>query len=100
MENPVLSLHRAFECPEMCPAEYVVNGGRRSRRDWLRQTSRLALGIPLSLLSASDGLARSAWPIPPPAFPPQNAPPPLSGISSLFSSDPTKYRFTLEEDRF
>jgi hypothetical protein len=100
MENPVLYLHRTFECPEMCPAEHVVNGGRRSRRDWLRQTSRLALGIPLGALPLSGVFAASAWPNSTPALPAQNSALPLSPISSLFSSDPTKYRFTLEEDRF
>jgi len=100
MENPVLSLHRAFDCPEMCPAEHVVNRGRRSRRDWLRETSRLALGIPLGALPLSGVFAASAWPNSAPALPPQNSALPLTPISSLFSSDPTKYRFTLEEDRF
>jgi hypothetical protein len=97
LENPVLSLHRALE---LCPAGYAVNGGKRSRRDWLRQTSRLALGIPLGVLPLSGALAGTPWPDPAPGFSPQNTPPPVSGISSLFSSDPTKYRFTLEEDRF
>src|SRR5580704_16901104 len=102
MENPVLSLHPALELYlEVYPAERVVNGGKRSRRDWLRQTSRLALGIPLSTLPASEILAGSASPPPVPGFPAQTStPPPISPISSLFSSDPTKYRFTLEEDRF
>jgi hypothetical protein len=83
----------------------VVNAGKRSRREWLRQASRFALSLPLGVVAASDALAGSVWPhreagsTALPGFPPQN-PPPVSGISSLFSNDPTKYRFTLEEDRF
>jgi len=119
MENPAESLHRRDErC--VAPAVYEVSGGKRSRRDWLRETSRLALGIPLGALTlaelaamdaeASSSIARAAksWPLPePPYHPPYPGEPypsqsntPVSDISSLFPSDPTKYRFTLEEDRF
>jgi hypothetical protein len=93
-----------------------VSGGKRSRRDWLRETSRLALGIPLGALSlaelaafeeasaASVVRAAKSWPLPGPPYPgepyPAQSNTPVSDISSLFPSDPTKYRFTLEEDRF
>jgi hypothetical protein len=59
LENPVLSLLRALV---VCPAERALSGRKRSRRDWLRQTSRLALGIPLSILPASE-MAGSASPL-------------------------------------
>ena len=92
LENPVLPLQRALE---VYSAGHVLSGEKRSRREWLRRASRLAVGIPLSAWSASEAFAgAAAWPDP------QQNPPPLSGMSSLFSSDPTKYRFTLEEDRF
>jgi hypothetical protein len=63
-----------------------VNRGRRSRREWLRQTSRLAAGLPLAL-SPLSALSAS----------PQQDLTPLQG---LFTSDPTKYRFTRDEDQF
>jgi hypothetical protein len=78
----------------------VVNGGKRSRREWLRQTSRLALGIPLGVLPVANALAGSAWPDFGSQYPSQNSTPGSVSLTSLFGSDPTKYRFTLEEDRF
>jgi hypothetical protein len=98
-----------------------VSDGKRSRRDWLRETSRLALGIPLGALSLAElaaidaanaasfsatsiAAAAKSWPLPQPPYPgepyPAQSNTPVTDISSLFPSDPTKYRFTLEEDRF
>jgi len=94
-----------------------VSGGKRSRRDWLRETSRLALGIPLGAVSlaelaaidaANAASAARSWPLAEPLYHPSypgepypaQGNTPVSDISSLFPSDPTKYRFTLEEDRF
>jgi hypothetical protein len=66
--------------------------GRVSRRDWLRHASRLAAGLPLvhSPALLSDLLQRAQ------PSPQQQAPERLP----LFENDPTKYRFTREEDDF
>jgi hypothetical protein len=63
---------------------------RISRRDLLRQTSHLAAGIPLAGSGALSGLLQRARPATPQA--PERAP--------LFENDPTKYRFTRDEDQF
>jgi hypothetical protein len=74
-----------------------VNPGKPSRREWLRQTSRLAAGLPIGLLPLSS--LSAATPQPAPASP---APPPQepNAAATLFTSDPTKYRFTRDEDQF
>ena len=64
---------------------------RTSRRDWLRQASRVAAGLPFvsSAHLASDLLQR-----------PHPAPPQAPERAPLFENDPTKYRFTRDEDEF
>jgi hypothetical protein len=83
-------------------AEYLVSRGKRSRREWLRQTSRLAVGLPLSLSPLSKLYAASPSPYSWSPSPAQDVPPPAqsNGAVALFSSDPTKYRFTRDEDQF
>jgi hypothetical protein len=77
--------------------EKRVSRGRVSRREWLREASRLAIGLPLGLVPLSEAEGATAGQNP---IPPQNVtPPPPGGAASLFNGDPTKYRFTLDEDR-
>jgi hypothetical protein len=95
LEQPVSS-RQGF--PEPFTAEHGVNEGRLSRRAWLRQTSRIAVGLPLSALPFASLRAEIGADSQPQT---QNVtPPPANGAASLFNGDPTKYRFTREEDRF
>jgi hypothetical protein len=74
-----------------------VKGRKLSRREWLHHASCLAAALPLGFSAVSKASATEFQQNPPA----QNVtPPPPSGIASLFNGDPTKYRFTREEDRF
>lgn len=77
-------------------AEQRVKRRELSRREWLRRVSGLTVGIPFGfspfarLESAQNAQSQ-----------PQNAtPPPGDTHAPLFRSDPTKYRFTKDEDQF
>lgn len=93
LANPAVRVRRALRFGSL---ELLVSWGKLSRREWLQRASRIAAVIPLS------GLALPAAASPQtPQQPQQNVtPPPASGLASLFNGDPTKYRFTREEDRF
>ena len=99
MEIPVLS-DRSWSA--RYPLGYLVKGRRLSRRSWLREASSLAAGLPLSIspfakiAGISPLQAGPATPIRSPNSPPSTQAEP----NALFSSDPTKYRFTREEDAF
>ena len=70
-----------------------VNRGKVSRREWLRRAGHLAAALPLGM---SPLLATAAGQNSPTT--PQNVTPPPKDPSSLFNGDPTKYRFTPDED--
>ncbi len=74
--------------------------GRISRREWLRQLSKAAGGLPLvgspALLSEFRQRSQPA----PQQRPQTTAPQQPSERPPLFENDPTKYRFTREEDEF
>src|SRR6476660_8876967 len=74
-----------------------VSGSRRSRREWLAQASRLAAGLPVAL-SPMSRVIGSGVPTELPPAPQQEST--QSVFSTLFTSDPTKYRFTRDEDQF
>jgi hypothetical protein len=86
------------------PQERSVRRGRFSRRAWLRQTAQLAGGLPLVGPSAliSEFLQRTqpAQQHTQPAPQRQPAPQQPSERPPLFENDPTKYRFTRDEDEF
>jgi len=89
--------HRALQ-------ERPVTRGRFSRRDWLRQAAQVAGGLPLVGSSAliSEFLQRTQ-PAPQHTQPaPQRQPAPQQPTERppLFENDPTKYRFTRDEDEF
>lgn len=91
MDRPAIPFPRA---PALIP-ERGVSRGKLSRRQWLRRANALAAGIPLS----ASGIARllptdhlHGW-----RTPPQE---PATNNAELFRSDPTKYRFTRDEDQF
>jgi hypothetical protein len=69
-----------------------VNRGKLSRREWLRRAGHLAAAVPLGM-SPLLGTAAGQNPASP-----QNVTPPPKDPSSLFNGDPTKYRFTPDED--
>jgi hypothetical protein len=73
-----------------------VKAGKLSRRDWLRLASRVAAGVPLGFTALSQLEGAETWQDPRT----QVTPPPAEGLAALFSSDPTRYRFTSEEDSF
>jgi hypothetical protein len=77
-----------------------VNEGNISRRAWLRLASRVAAGVPLGLTALSQ--LQAAEPSQDfKVLPSQVTPAPIEGLGApLFSSDPTRYRFTSEEDTF
>jgi hypothetical protein len=82
--------------PPLSMAGYVVRRGKRSRREWLREAAGFAAGLPvafspLASLSAASAPSNSLL-LEKLQQPDANA--------SLFASDPTKYRFTREEDEF
>ena len=68
-----------------------------SRRRWLQQAARIAASVPLGSFSLAClgglGACKSSAKSPPP-----NAP--QIPTSPLYNGDPTKYRFTKEEDAF
>jgi hypothetical protein len=76
-----------------------VSAGKFSRRDWLRLASRVAVGAPLGFTALSklrgteirQGSGPRSSQAPPPA---------AEGLHSLLSGDPTRYRFTPQEDSF
>jgi len=75
-----------------------VIGAKLSRRQWLQQISAIGMVLPLGWSGSSplyagerDTERQPQSPDPPPA---PNLPP------ALFKSDPTKYRFTAEQDSF
>jgi hypothetical protein len=71
-----------------------VNRSRGSRREWLQQAARLALAAPAAFSPLST-LADEFLSHPPTLSLPQE-----QSAASLFTSDPTKYRFTRDEDQF
>src|SRR5258708_21896070 len=77
-----------------------VNDGKLARRAWLRLASRVAAGVPLGFTALSQ--LQAAEPSQDfKVLPSQVAPAPIEGLGApLFSSDPTRYRFTSEEDTF
>src|SRR5215813_12666372 len=88
-----------------------VKGERHSRREWLAEATRLAAGLPLAL--SPLGRAAEASAESPPIYsaetaiagnnalvPQQSTNPTQSAFSALFTNDPTKYRFTRDEDQF
>ena len=94
------------ECPVAAAAatpEQRVKQAKVSRRQWLRSASRFAAALPLSLAGVSRlpafdlGKIRqlsTSSAVPPPATATQ-------ALATLFGGvDPTKYRFTREEDAF
>ena len=94
------------ECPAAAAAatpEQRVKQAKVSRRKWLRSAARFAAALPLSLAGVSrlPGFDLGKIPqlstssaVPPPATATQ-------ALATLFGGvDPTKYRFTREEDAF
>jgi hypothetical protein len=75
--------------------------GRSSRREWLRRASRVAAGLPFvrSSISIVEQAQRASQPAPQRPLP---APQPQQPAerAPLFENDPTKYRFTRQEDDF
>ena len=73
--------------------------GGLSRRQWLRRASGFAASLPFGLSPlARFGAAASVQSA---QGQPQNVPPPpTENNAPLFRSDPTKYRFTRDEDQF
>lgn len=71
-----------------------MNRGRGSRREWLRHAARLALAAPAAFSPLSTLCAGAVGhPLSQPLSQEQSA-------ATLFTSDPTKYRFTRDEDQF
>lgn len=71
-----------------------MNRGKVSRREWLRRAGHFAAALPLGLSPLMATAAGQNLPTTP-----QNVTPPPRDPSSLFNGDPTKYRFTPDEDR-
>jgi hypothetical protein len=71
-----------------------VNRGRGSRREWLQQAARLAIAAPAAFSPVSNLSAGVL------GYPPSQPLPQEQSAASLFASDPTKYRFTRDEDQF
>src|ERR1700739_4814828 len=68
-----------------------------SRRKWLHHAIRIAAGVPLGSFSLACARGISAYKDSTTSPSPR---PPQIPTSPLFSSDPTKYHFTNEEDAF
>ena len=77
----------------------AVKGGLLSRRELLQWTTRIAAGLPFAG-SAVPRLYGGVLQQNQNQKPPSVTPPPLNGGAPLFEEDPTKYRFTAEEDKF
>jgi hypothetical protein len=78
-----------------------VKGGKFSRRELLRKISRLAAGVPLTFSLVSKLHAAGLWDGPSSQTVTNASGPTLANsAASLFNGDPTKYRFTQDEDRF
>src|SRR5579864_1091568 len=75
-------------------AAVAVRRVKLSRREWLRCAGRFAASLPVGFCSLEAAAALQY-----PLITPQNVTPPPTDASTLFNGDPTKYRFTLEEDR-
>jgi hypothetical protein len=76
-----------------------VKGEKLSRREWLRLASRVAAGAYLGLAGFPDLRAGERWPESG-ARATQGSPSP-DGFAALFNgTDPSKYKFTAEEDSF
>jgi len=71
-----------------------VNRGQLSRREWLVRAGQLAVALPLGVSSLRATVIEQN----PPASS-QNVTPPPKDPSSLFNGDPTRYRFTPDEDQ-
>jgi hypothetical protein len=73
-----------------------VTRGRSSRREWIRQAAGFAAGLPTLLSSISPSRLNAAdfGELRTSAITQEQA------AASLFTSDPTKYRFTRDEDQF
>src|SRR5258706_16429790 len=77
-----------------------VKDRRLSRREWLRLSARVAAGASLGLRGISELQAAEAW-HDSRALDFQGTPPPANGAAALFNgADPTRYRFTPQEDSF
>src|ERR1700681_2687271 len=74
-------------------AEIRVNREKVSRREWLRRAGHLAAALPLGMTPLLGTSASQD-----PSTGSQNVTPPPKDPSSLFNGDPTKYRFTPDED--
>ena len=76
-----------------------MSASKLSRRAWLRLASRVAAGGPLGFTALSklqgDEACQDSR-----AFLLQATPPAADGPRPLFTSDPTRYRFTPQEDSF
>jgi hypothetical protein len=70
-----------------------VNPEKVSRREWLRRAGHLAAALPLGMVPLLGSAATQD-----PTNASQNVTPPPKDPSSLFNGDPTKYRFTPDED--
>ena len=88
MDRPVFR----FPLPPALAAERRVTRSKFSRRAWLRRSPSLLAGIPLALSPLGRLLASQLSQNPSPQTTETNEP--------LFRSDPTKYRFTRDEDEF
>lgn len=70
-----------------------MNREKVSRREWLRRAGHLAAALPLGMTPLLTATASQD-----PSTASQNVTPPPKDPSSLFNGDPTKYRFTPDED--
>ena len=76
-----------------------MSAAKLSRRGWLRLAARAATGASLGFTAFPGAVVAAGWQSSQPQAP-QITPPPAEGLAALFSSDPTRYRFTPEEDSF
>jgi hypothetical protein len=76
-----------------------VNGGRFSRREWLRLASRVAAGVPLGFTALSRLQAAEPWQGSK-AITPEVTPTSADGVAAFLKGDPSQYRFTSDEDSF
>ncbi|MEQ1353432.1 MAG: hypothetical protein ABLT11_05400, partial [Candidatus Acidiferrum sp.] len=82
----------------------AVMRGRTSRRAWLRQLSQFAAGLPfVAPADLISGLQQRTQSIPQRNQPSAQRTQPIQQPTErppLFENDPTKYRFTRDEDEF